>query len=62
MLIECSRMYCNDEGHHPGCPEYLRQSYRIKYNERRALTLIIVLFFIVIVVILGGVFMLGASV
>jgi hypothetical protein len=55
-LVECSYEYCSDDGHHPRCKEYLRQSYRITYNERRALTLVIC------IILLGAVFIAGAMV
>jgi hypothetical protein len=61
-LVECSYEYCSDDGHHPRCKEYLRQSYRITYNERRALTLVICLFVLIIIILLGAVFIAGAMV
>lgn len=37
------------------------EKYRVKYNEKRALTLVICLFVLVILILCGGVFLLGAS-
>jgi hypothetical protein len=58
-LVECSYEYCSDDGHHPRCKEYQRQNYRIRYNEKRALTIIIILFITMILVMLGGVYLAG---